>query len=210
MFRVNVFEVKAKLSEYLDRAASGERIVICRHNKPVAELRAVEDVRAEPRPVGALPGRPQFDVPSSFFDPLPDEDLDLWDGGATRPRLHGGRSHAALRPAPAALIQEAAVVRLLLDTCTFLWLAGGGRALSPAAAQAVRDPSNEVFLSAVSSWEIIVKHGMGLKAACELIPNSESPQALLTVRAATLRHRRRTRPLAVGTGPLPSMCHGSV
>src|SRR6478609_252522 len=48
------------------------------------------------------------------------------------------------------------------------------------------------------------------KAACELIPNSESAQALLTVRAATLRQRRRTRPLAVGTGPLPSMCHGSV
>src|SRR6478752_9720965 len=47
-------------------------------------------------------------------------------------------------------------------------------------------------------------------AACELMPNSESPHALLTVRAMTLRQRRRTRPLAVGTGPLPSMCHGSV
>lgn len=83
MFRVNVFEIKAKLSEYLDRAANGERIVICRHNKPVAELRAVEQVRTEPRPVGPLPGRPVFDVPSSFFDPLPDEDLDFWDGGVT-------------------------------------------------------------------------------------------------------------------------------
>ena len=81
MIKVNVFEIKAKLSEYLDRATKGERIVICRHNKPVAELRAIEDVRSEPRPVGALPGRPEFDVPSSFFDPLPDEDVDLWDGG---------------------------------------------------------------------------------------------------------------------------------
>lgn len=83
MIRVNVFEIKAKLSEYLDRAANGEHIVICRHNKPVAELRAVEELRAEPRPVGPLPGRPGFDVPSSFFAPLPDEDLDLWDGGTT-------------------------------------------------------------------------------------------------------------------------------
>src|SRR5437667_260666 len=41
MIKVNVFEVKAKLSEYLDRAARGDRIVIYRHNKPVAELRAV-------------------------------------------------------------------------------------------------------------------------------------------------------------------------
>ncbi len=85
MMMVNVFEIKAKLSEYLDRAADGERIVICRHNKPVAELRAVEDVRAEPRPVGPLPGRPGFDVPSSFFDPLPDEDIDLWEGGTIAP-----------------------------------------------------------------------------------------------------------------------------
>ena len=48
------------------------------------------------------------------------------------------------------------------------------------------------------------------KAACELIPNSESPQALLSVRAATLRQRWRTRPLAVGTGPVPSECQASV
>ena len=95
MLKVNVFEIKAKLSEYLDRAANGERIVICRHNKPVAELRAVENVRAEPRPLGALPGRPRFDVPSAFFDPMPDADVDLWDGGAI-PSV----STAAEDPAP--------------------------------------------------------------------------------------------------------------
>ncbi|MGB7220415.1 MAG: type II toxin-antitoxin system prevent-host-death family antitoxin [Vicinamibacterales bacterium] len=86
MFRANVFEVKAKLSEYLDRAARGERIVICRHNTPVAELRAVEAVRREPRPIGPLPGRPRFDVPPSFFEPLPADELDLWEGvGAADP-----------------------------------------------------------------------------------------------------------------------------
>jgi prevent-host-death family protein len=106
MLRVNVFEIKAKLSEYLDRAASGERIVICRHNKPIAELRAVEDIRAEPRPVGALAGRPRFDVPSSFFDPLPDEDTDLWDGGVTagfstpRQAKHGTAASTAAEATP--------------------------------------------------------------------------------------------------------------
>ena len=83
MFKANVFEVKAKLSEYLDRAARGERIVICRHNKPVAELRAVEEVRTEPRPIGPLPGRPRFEIPPSFFEPLPDDELDLWEGIAS-------------------------------------------------------------------------------------------------------------------------------
>ena len=80
MIKANVFEVKAKFSDYLDRAARGERVVVCRHNKPVAELRAVEDVRTEPRPVGPLPGRPTFDVPASFFEPMSAEDLDLWEG----------------------------------------------------------------------------------------------------------------------------------
>jgi len=83
MSKVNVFEVKAKLSEYLERAANGERIVIYRHNTPVAELGPVQAVRTEPRPIGPLPGRPTFDVPPSFFEPLPDDELDLWEGKGT-------------------------------------------------------------------------------------------------------------------------------
>jgi PIN domain nuclease of toxin-antitoxin system len=63
-------------------------------------------------------------------------------------------------------------VNLLLDTCTFLWLAGGG-SLSPAAAAAVRDPSNEVFLSAVSAWEIVTKNRAGR------LPLPEPPDRLI-------------------------------
>jgi prevent-host-death family protein len=88
MIQVNVFEMKAKLSEYLDRAAKGERIVVCRHNKPVAELRAIEQPRREPRPIGPLPGRPTFEVPASFFEPLSEEELDLWDGTTSEPISH--------------------------------------------------------------------------------------------------------------------------
>lgn len=51
-------------------------------------------------------------------------------------------------------------VRLLLDTCTCLWLAGGSE-LSPAAAAAIRDAANDVFLSAASAWEIVCKHRLG-------------------------------------------------
>jgi PIN domain nuclease of toxin-antitoxin system len=68
-------------------------------------------------------------------------------------------------------------VRLLLDTCTFLWLAGGG-AISPAAAAAVRDPSNEVFLSAVSVWEIATKYRAGK------LPLPESPAMLVPTERA--------------------------
>ncbi len=52
-------------------------------------------------------------------------------------------------------------MRLLLDTCTFLWILDDDPALSPAAREAFRDPDNEVFLSAVSVWEILVKHRLG-------------------------------------------------
>jgi PIN domain nuclease of toxin-antitoxin system len=52
-------------------------------------------------------------------------------------------------------------VKLLLDTCTFLWAVRGDARLSKTAADLFRDPVNEVFLSAISAWEIAVKHGLG-------------------------------------------------
>lgn len=52
-------------------------------------------------------------------------------------------------------------MKLLLDTCTFLWAIEGGGALSEAAREALADPENDVFLSAVSAWEIGVKHALG-------------------------------------------------
>jgi PIN domain nuclease of toxin-antitoxin system len=52
-------------------------------------------------------------------------------------------------------------VRLLLDTCTFLWIVSGSPRLSKKAAQWFTDPANEIFLSAVSAWEISVKHSLG-------------------------------------------------
>lgn len=52
-------------------------------------------------------------------------------------------------------------MRLLLDTCTFLWLTGDSARLSEPARRAIRDPENEVYLSAASAWEIAVKWRLG-------------------------------------------------
>lgn len=52
-------------------------------------------------------------------------------------------------------------MKILLDTCEFLWLVSGDTRLSPPVANAVRNPQNQVFLSVVSFWEISVKHGLG-------------------------------------------------
>ena len=52
-------------------------------------------------------------------------------------------------------------MKLLLDTCTFLWIVAGAPELSDRARRAFTAPDNEVYLSAVSAWEIAVKHGLG-------------------------------------------------
>lgn len=45
-------------------------------------------------------------------------------------------------------------MRLLLDTCTFIWIATEPEKLSESALEMFRDPENDVYLSAVSAWEI--------------------------------------------------------
>ena len=78
MIMVNIHEEKAKLSEYLEAVARGERVMICKRNRPVAELRAVPAAAvAGPRPIGGVSG---LVVPPSFFEPLPDDLLDAFDG----------------------------------------------------------------------------------------------------------------------------------
>ena len=52
-------------------------------------------------------------------------------------------------------------MRLLLDTCTFLWVLRGGVELQPRPAALFRSPENEVYLSAASAWEIAIKYAAG-------------------------------------------------
>jgi PIN domain nuclease of toxin-antitoxin system len=52
-------------------------------------------------------------------------------------------------------------MKLLLDTCTFLWLAADADGLSRQARELFRDPAHEVYLSSVAAWEIGVKYALG-------------------------------------------------
>jgi PIN domain nuclease of toxin-antitoxin system len=52
-------------------------------------------------------------------------------------------------------------MKLLLDTCTFLWALSEPPQLSARAADLFRNPDTELFLSAASAWEIAVKHASG-------------------------------------------------
>jgi PIN domain nuclease of toxin-antitoxin system len=52
-------------------------------------------------------------------------------------------------------------VKVLLDTCTFLWIALDAPELSPRAREVFQEPGNQIFLSSVSAWEIAVKNALG-------------------------------------------------
>jgi PIN domain nuclease of toxin-antitoxin system len=64
-------------------------------------------------------------------------------------------------------------MKLLLDTCTFLWIASASPQLSKAAAEAFLDRNNERYLSAASAWEI------GLKNAAGRLPLGDKPDVFV-------------------------------
>ncbi len=76
MLVVNVHEAKTQLSRLLARVEAGEDIVIARRGEPVARL-----VGCKPRnkrQADVLKGK--VVIPESFFDPLPEEELTVWEG----------------------------------------------------------------------------------------------------------------------------------
>jgi prevent-host-death family protein len=81
MATYTVHAAKTHLSKLIERAAKGEEIVIARGNKPVARLvpLGVPAHVLRRRAFGILKGK--LKLPDSFFfDPLPEEELELWEG----------------------------------------------------------------------------------------------------------------------------------
>lgn len=73
---VNVHQAKTQLSRLLVQAEAGEEVVITRRGEPVARL--VPCRPAGKRQPDALKGK--IAIPESFWDPLPDDELRLWEG----------------------------------------------------------------------------------------------------------------------------------
>jgi PIN domain nuclease of toxin-antitoxin system len=64
-------------------------------------------------------------------------------------------------------------MKILLDTHIFLWFISGDVQLPPDVRDAIRDPDNEIYLSAVSVWEAMVKYQLGK------LPLPEHPKTYL-------------------------------
>jgi PIN domain nuclease of toxin-antitoxin system len=52
-------------------------------------------------------------------------------------------------------------MKLLLDTHTLLWAIGKSNELRKKVVSALEDPQNDILVSAVSLWEIALKHSIG-------------------------------------------------
>lgn len=77
---VKVQEAKTRLSSLLREVEAGGEITISRGSTAVARLVPIEQSSeaVRRRPKGFL----RFSVPDSFFQELPDDELQAWEGGA--------------------------------------------------------------------------------------------------------------------------------
>jgi prevent-host-death family protein len=77
MTTVTIHKAKTQLSKLIEQVERGEEVVIARGKEPVARL--VPYVRERPKGgFGSLKGKVWLD--ESFWEPLPDEELKLWEG----------------------------------------------------------------------------------------------------------------------------------
>jgi prevent-host-death family protein len=74
---VNIHQAKTELSKLVERAESGEEIVIARAGKPAAKLVPLTRVRGR-RKLGLLDGK--FRIPDDFNAPLPDSVIRAFEG----------------------------------------------------------------------------------------------------------------------------------
>ena len=87
-------EAKTQLSKLVERALAGEEVILTRGRKrvpavklvavaattPAGEIRTLPVFKNGKRRIGLYKG--QIDIGPEFFEPLPDEELELWEHGA--------------------------------------------------------------------------------------------------------------------------------
>lgn len=79
-------------------------------------------------------------------------------------------------------------MKILLDTCTFLWITQDAKELSQTAKDIFTSADNEIFLSSVSAWEISVKYKLN-KLKLKTSPSDFIPRS-------RENHRIRELPLS--------------
>ena len=74
---VKIHQAKTQLSKLVAAALAGEEVVIARGSEPLVRLTPVVHAK-KPRVPGRFKGK--FVQTDAFFEPLPDDELALWNG----------------------------------------------------------------------------------------------------------------------------------
>ena len=84
-------EAKTQLSKLVERALAGEEVILThgRSRTPTVKLVPIKASSSRKRPIGLYKG--QIDIGPEFFDPLPEEELELWEHGANDDILLGSK-----------------------------------------------------------------------------------------------------------------------
>lgn len=90
MISATIFQAKTNLSELLKQVQAGETVIITsgREKTPVARLEAVTPKK--PQRLGLLEHL-NIQIPDSAWDPLPEEELRLWNEGDDNDPLYTGK-----------------------------------------------------------------------------------------------------------------------
>jgi len=80
MSSATIFEAKTNLSQLIKQVQKGDTVIITsgRDKTPVAKLVPVQPIKK--KRLGALE-TPGFVLGNGFFEPLDQDELNLWDGG---------------------------------------------------------------------------------------------------------------------------------
>ena len=142
METVTIHKAKTQLSRLIEKACKGEEIVIARGKKPVVRLVAIEADSGH-----AKARRPSRKAQSQDPSSLSRSRRTSWQRGSDP-------------------------LRLLLDTHALLWWLSDDPALPTSCKKLMASPESNIFVSAVSAWEISTKFRLGkLPSASDLILN---------------------------------------
>lgn len=78
MTTVTIHKAKTQLSKLIEQALRGEEVVIARGKQPVVRLVPYADDQPK-RGFGSMKGRAS--IGPEFWEPLPEDELKLWEGG---------------------------------------------------------------------------------------------------------------------------------
>src|SRR5438105_2368651 len=82
MVKLNLHEVKAQLSKYIEMVEAGETVIVCKRNEPVAEIRPIAKKKKKTPQLGWADGA--YKVPEDLKT-LSAEDLVQWEGDENDP-----------------------------------------------------------------------------------------------------------------------------